>query len=142
MHARDNVEPDVVTYRATIEALDAAAQHDECCRVYREARRAGHYASVSPRPSEMDLHDCSAAVARTILRCFLQDVQAGVSRAAGDVTVVTGKGLGSGAEGPVLGHAARAFLSESGGPRVTEVPGNAGRFVLRGEDLEAWRAGA
>ena len=89
----------------------------------------------------MDLHGCSVAVARTILRCFLQDVQSGALQVAGDLTVVTGKGLGSGADGPVLGRAARAFLSENSGPRLTEVPSNTGRFVLRGKHLNAWRAG-
>ena len=68
--------------------------------------------------------------------------QSDVPQAERDVTVVTGKGLGSGPGGPVLGDAARAFLLESGGPLVTEVPNNTGCFVLRSEDINAWRAGA
>ena len=44
----------------------------------------------------------------------------------------------SGEDGPVLMHATRAHLAEIGGPCITEVPENAGRFVLRKEDVAAW----
>jgi hypothetical protein len=77
-------------------------------------------------------------VACTILSCYLHDVRATPSLAQADLTVVTGKGLGSGEGGPVLVHATRAHLADIGGPRITEVPENTGRFLLRKEDLAAW----
>ena len=86
----------------------------------------------------MDLHDCSAAVACTILSCYLRDVRATPSLAHADLSVVTGKGLGSGEGGPVLVHATRAHLVEIDGPHITEVPENAGCFVLRKEDVAEW----
>ena len=55
-----------------------------------------------------------------------------------DVTVITGKGLGSGDDGPVLKHATRAHLAAIGGPKVTEVPENDGCFKLLRADVEAW----
>jgi hypothetical protein len=77
-------------------------------------------------------------VACTILSCYLHDVRATPSLAQADLTVVTGKGLGSGEGGPVLTQATRAHLAEIGGPRITEVPENTGRFVLRKDDVAAW----
>ena len=60
----------------------------------------------------LDLHECSAAVACTVLSCHLQDLRATPPQA--DLVVVTGKGLGSGDEGPVLKRATRAHLAEIG----------------------------
>ena len=84
----------------------------------------------------MDLHECSAAVACTVLSCHLQDLRATPPQA--DLVVVTGKGLGSGDDGPVLKHATRAHLAEIGGPKITEVPSNDGCFMLLRADVESW----
>ena len=85
----------------------------------------------------MDLHSCSAATACTALSCHLQDLRAKPPQV--DLVVVTGKGLGSGDDGPVLKHATRAHLAEIGGPKITEDPKNDGRFMLLREDVDAWR---
>ena len=132
------VAPNVISYNAAIEALYAGQQHDDCCRLYRQASAGGLFESVRSQRDTMDLHECSAAVACTILSCYLRDVRATPSLAHADLSVVTGKGLGSGEGGPVLLHATRAHLAEIGGPRITEVPENAGRFVLRKDDVAAW----
>ena len=135
--AARGVAPGVITYNAAIEALYAGHQHDDCCRLYRQASAGGLFENVR-QGNKLDLHDCSAALACTILSCHLHDVRATPSLAHADLTVVTGKGLGSGEGGPVLMHATRAHLAEIGGPRITEVPENAGRFVLRKDDVAAW----
>ena len=72
------------------------------------------------------------------MSCYLHDVRATPSLAQADLSVVTGKGLGSGEGGPVLVHATRAHLAEIGGPHITEVPENTGCFVLRKDDVAAW----
>jgi pentatricopeptide repeat protein len=134
------IEPNAYTYNATIEALYAGLQHNECCRLYREATQSGLYAHVWPHSLKMDLHGCSAAIACTVLGCYLQDIAAAPLHTGIDtITVVTGKGLGSGADGPVLTHTTRAFLTDILGPTVTAVPTNEGRFLLLKDDLLAWR---
>jgi pentatricopeptide repeat protein len=135
--AARGVALNVVSYSAAIETLYAGHQHDDCCRLYREATAGGLFESVR-QGNKLDLHGCSAAMACTILSCYLHDVRTTPSLALADLTVVTGKGLGSGEGGPVLVHATRAHLVEIGGPYITEVPENAGRFVLRKEDVAEW----
>ena len=46
------------------------------------------------------------------------------------ITVVTGKGLRSGPEGPVLQTGVPRFLQEKHGPEVMSVEGNMGRFLI------------
>ena len=52
-----------------------------------------------------------------------------------DVVIITGKGEG------VLISATRRFLLDVGGPRVTDDPENAGRFVLKRADILEWANG-
>jgi DNA-nicking Smr family endonuclease len=144
------IVPDAITYAAAVEALHAALQHGDCCRLYREAVQKGHFAYLWPMLSKrdrlsctakLDLHVCSAALANTVLRCFLEDTLAApATRRGGTIRVVTGKGLGSGEDGPVLAHSTRAFLVATNGPTITEVPNNAGCFLLLEEDVAAWRS--
>ena len=87
----------------------------------------------------MDLHGLSEAVACTALSCHLEDLRATPPQS--DLVVVTGKGLGSGDGGPILKDATRAHLVAVGGPKITEVPKNDGRFMLMRADVEAWLQG-
>ena len=82
--------------------------------------------------------ECSAAVARTLLHCHLQDLQspqyAGLELS--DLLVITGKGLHS--EGaPVLAAEVPKFLADWG-LHWKQVHGNAGRLVLPRAELARW----
>jgi len=55
-----------------------------------------------------------------------------------DIGVITGKGLGSGLDGPVLVTGVPQFLSDFSGPRTTRVKGNEGRFLITKESLSNW----
>ena len=56
------------------------------------------------------------------------------------VTIITGKGLGSGSEGPVLQAQVPLFLKHNFGPDISPVRGNDGRFRITKKALEQWVA--
>ena len=86
------------------------------------------------------MHGCSLAVAKTAVRCFLEDLIAR-KRSPENILVITGKGgaaAGRSTEG-VLKQGVRDFLVESGGPRFTENPrGDEGCFLLLRHDVQDW----
>jgi pentatricopeptide repeat protein len=131
------VKPDVITFSACIEALHAASRFEEAVDFMTIARNQGFYSSVSCSATKVDLHDCSVAVAQTIMRLFLSELKSG-SRPPIDMIIVTGRGIGSGEKGAVLPQEVRSFLIENGGPALTEVPRNPGRFVLTQVSIINW----
>ena len=56
----------------------------------------------------------------------------------GDIIIVTGKGLGSGNEGPVLRTKIPEFMREVQGPILEPVEGNEGRFLIKQMALQMW----
>ena len=135
---RRGLEPDVFTFHAVIEALDAASQAETAMVLMSKARSQGLYPKAWASDIEVDLHDCSAAVARTIMRCLLQDLRSGVRLSGRSLTVVTGRGNNSDGGKAVLPSEIREFLVECKGPAFTDVLKNPGRFVLRKESLRSW----
>ena len=85
----------------------------------------------------VDLHDCSFAESWAVMVLLLQELKGG-AREVADITVVTGQGKNS-EGGPVLLTEVRSLLvGRLPGPAITEVPGNAGRFVLTRESIFQW----
>ena len=133
------LEPGVITMSATIDALVASGLQERACAMFYDGLARGFFGSVFVSETKIDLHDCTVAVAQTALSCFLRDLNS-VDMAAQkqrDVIVVTGRGNRSEGEA-VLPSAMRAFLVDTRGPRVTEVPENPGRFILHREALVEW----
>ena len=133
------LRPSEMTTSSLIQALVDGGQTDLACAVWREATAdaVGHFPNVRQMlPGTLDLHKCSVAVACTALRCLLDDLRAPATRTvpATDVVIITGKGRG------VLMSATREFLLDNGGPRVTDDPQNAGRFMLKRTDIVEWQA--
>lgn len=55
-----------------------------------------------------------------------------------NIHVITGKGLGSGASGPVLKDQIPLLLKEVLGLQTTSVDGNSGRIQLSRSELQQW----
>eukprot|EP00613_Pedinella_sp_CCMP2098_P001087 CAMPEP_0171640052 /NCGR_PEP_ID=MMETSP0990-20121206/30153_1 /TAXON_ID=483369 /ORGANISM="non described non described, Strain CCMP2098" /LENGTH=102 /DNA_ID=CAMNT_0012214055 /DNA_START=413 /DNA_END=718 /DNA_ORIENTATION=- len=87
--------------------------------------------------STIDLHECSSAVAQTILRLTLEELDSG-ARTSCDIIVITGRGNRSGEGGAVLPDEVRSFLIEYGGPEITEIPQNPGCFLLTLDSIVKW----
>jgi pentatricopeptide repeat domain-containing protein 1 len=131
------VRPNVITFSACIEALHAASRFEEAVDFMTIARSQGFYSSAWRSASKVDLHDCSVAVAQTIMRLFLSELKSG-NRSPIEVVIITGRGIGSGEKGAVLPQEVRSFLIENDGPKSTEVPRNPGCFVLTKESILKW----
>ena len=133
------LEPDVITMSGVIGALVASELQERACAMFDDGLARGFFGSVFVSETKIDLHDCSVAVAQTALSCFLRDLNGDdmAAQTQRDVIVVTGRGNRSEGEA-MLPSAMRAFLVDTRGPRVTEVPENPGRFILRRDELVEW----
>ena len=129
------IEPNVLTINAVIEALDQACQFEKAMEVLVKGQWRG-FDSLWKTQSKVDLHNCPAAVARTVVRCLLRDLSSG-KREACEITVVTGRGKHS-VTSAVLPMEIRSFLISISGPNILEVPENQGRFVITKESIEKW----
>jgi pentatricopeptide repeat protein len=130
------LQPDVITMKAVIEALDKGVQFDRAISVIDAGRFSGLFGHVWVSDEQVDLHDCSAAVARSVIGCLLRDLNAG-KRGVCNITVITGRGNRSDGEAVLL-NVMRAFLSSISGPAPCEVPRNPGRFVLTKSSIQMW----
>eukprot|EP00613_Pedinella_sp_CCMP2098_P072836 CAMPEP_0171924692 /NCGR_PEP_ID=MMETSP0993-20121228/23219_1 /TAXON_ID=483369 /ORGANISM="non described non described, Strain CCMP2098" /LENGTH=79 /DNA_ID=CAMNT_0012563031 /DNA_START=61 /DNA_END=297 /DNA_ORIENTATION=+ len=74
-----------------IEVLNRAGCFAKADETMLNARKLGYYSTVWSSDSEIDLHGCSVAVARTILRLVLLDLKAG-SCPSRDIVIITGQG--------------------------------------------------
>jgi pentatricopeptide repeat domain-containing protein 1 len=131
-----SLEPDAIAVRSTVEALDAADQFDRAAHIMEEGRSRGLFDDVWVSDSTVDLHQCSAAWARSLLRCLLRDLRTS-KRKVCDIVVITGRGNRS-VGSPVLPQETRSFLTSVEGPIPTDVPGNPGQFVLKKKSILAW----
>ena len=88
-----------------------------------------------------DLHDLPLAVACILLTDSLLQVlreKTFNEPSFREIVVVTGKGLGSGPDGPVLRTGVPQFLRDTFGPEILLVERNEGRFHLSQKALRTW----
>jgi pentatricopeptide repeat protein len=130
------LQPDVITMNAVIEALDKGGQFDRAIAIIDDGRFSGLLDHVWVSDAMVDLHDCSAAVARSVIGRLLGDLSAG-KRGVCNITVITGRGNRSEGEA-VLPQEMRDYLSSMSGPTPCEVPGNPGCFVLTKKSIQMW----
>ena len=88
------------------------------------ARKRGFYPKAWASSSAIDLNDCSAAVAKSVMRTDHAEFKSGI-RQASSLTVITGRGNKSGEGGAVLPNEIREFLSDAG-IEFSAVPNNPG----------------
>lgn len=136
-HADYEIQPDVVSFSVVFEALDRAQRHTDAMELMFEARSRGLFIKAWSSQSQVDLHGCSAAVARTVMRCLLQDLCRG-ERSSQSLAVITGRGKHSSGNA-VLPSEVRLFLLEVSGPETTDVPDNPGCFLLTASAISKWR---
>jgi DNA-nicking Smr family endonuclease len=103
--------------------------------VMTEARSLGFFAKAWTSKDEVDLHGCSAAVARTVLRCVLEDIRTGAT-APRFITLITGRGNKS-KDGPVLATVVPKFLSANN-LVFSAIAGNDGCLLLPKVGLDTW----
>lgn len=144
MRGRGAVTPDVVSFSIVIETLEKGGRTSEADELYTRAMEGpydafGQLYRLGGRGDRhiLDLHGTSEAVARVVLRVFLEEMRSGARQPLG-VLVITGRGKHSQQRSAVLPDALRAFLSEVSGPTPTEVPGNPGVFKLTKTSIDSW----
>ncbi len=113
---------------------------------------AGH---LNPWAAEgtLDLHGYSVALAGAAVRHVLSKLahehaereglcELDGARCADGLIFITGRGLGSGTSGPLLGPAVRAMLQDDFEPPIVArvADGNEGRLLVDGESLQGWLA--
>ena len=128
------IEPNVISYDAAIVACFVAKQYSEALSLGRQGRKGGLYPIFPIRSSLIwDLHSLPLAVACTLLTDSLLQVlheRSFEEPSVRNIAIVTGKGLGSGTDGPVLRSAVPKFLQETSGPKILLDGENEGRFHL------------
>ena len=139
--ANCGIEPEVISYNAAIEACFGSEKYSEALSLVRRALETGHYPIFWKQKSpKWDLHGFPFAVAcMLIVESLIKTTQDSLANALiGDIIIVTGKGLGSGNEGPVLRTKVPEFFREVQGPILEPVEGNEGRFLIKQMALQMW----
>jgi hypothetical protein len=131
------LQPNIITLNAVLEALGKNHQINKGMAVLGTGRLHGLLEHIWVSKSKVDLHNCSAAMARVIMAALLRDLSSN-KQGIYEVTVVTGRGDRSKDGEAVLPNEVRSFLASVAGPTVTEVPGNPGRFILTRESIMEW----
>jgi len=126
--------PSAARFAMAIDVLEGAGLHQEAIGVMTEARSLGFYAKAWSSRDEVDLHGCSAAEARTVLRCIFEDIRIGSTRPR-FLTIVTGRGRKSKGT-PVLTTVVSKIFSASG-LTARNITGNGG-YLLTKDSLETW----
>ena len=130
-----DVFPDVVSYNTVFESLDKAGRGVEIVSLMNEARARGLYRQAFKSGNTVDLHGCSAAVARAVMRVVLNDLKSGTREASEHLVVVTGRGLHSRGKA-ILPQEVRAFIRACDGPATTDV--HPGHFVIEEQAIAKW----
>ena len=145
----DDDEDDEVEMEQLLPPGYAEALLDEA---YNAAVAAGQ---LSPWAAEetVDLHGYSVALAGAAMRHVLAKLgrehaerealcEVDGGRCTDGLVVITGRGLGSGTSGPLLGPAVLAMLESDFEPPITArvVDGNEGRLLVNGGSLQVWLA--
>ena len=104
--------------------------------------RHGNWEFILSLPLVRYLHDCTLAlgcmpIAEWLLE-VLKQAMTSLELPFESIVVVTGKGLGSGAEGPVLRPGVPHFLRKTFGPEISPDEKNEGAFFLTCLSLQKW----
>ena len=122
-------QPDRTTYSVLFEMLEMPKALD----LYKQGIEQGIYDHLWKRRDELDLHTCSAAEARAVLRYTLSEYASGARR-IDDLVVITGHSMGRDSA-PVLAVEARRVFAEVP-MRIIESQ-NPGRFVVPKASIDA-----
>eukprot|EP00615_Pteridomonas_danica_P006577 CAMPEP_0114333204 /NCGR_PEP_ID=MMETSP0101-20121206/3605_1 /TAXON_ID=38822 ORGANISM="Pteridomonas danica, Strain PT" /NCGR_SAMPLE_ID=MMETSP0101 /ASSEMBLY_ACC=CAM_ASM_000211 /LENGTH=410 /DNA_ID=CAMNT_0001464157 /DNA_START=799 /DNA_END=2031 /DNA_ORIENTATION=- len=147
--------PDEVTYNALIHVLEEDEMHEEAMKVLRHATS---LVANSPQVDEslfptqtaslklmkgdqvgfIDLHDSNASVARTLLRCVIQDIRSmnekTLLKTPPSLTIITGQGHHSESSAILPQEIRNLFTKELRIP-ISEVSNNPGRFIVNVIDI-------
>ena len=123
---KDGLTPDEVTYQTTIEVLEVSGQLKSAKDLFHSALRAGFFCgSLLTKDNQIDLHRLPVSLARVALSVAFDGVEKPCT-----IDVITGRGIHSPNQEPVLPQAMRDFVCEQGF-RVEEVAGGAGLGMFR-----------
>jgi len=144
MGGQRGLEPNVITYSAAIEALPVS-ELGKARDVLKKAIAEGYFQVwKSERTFDLHLgrihHSATASVANALLYPTLCEYAEGSRRIQGDLEVVTGRGRGSGKNGPILPTSTRTFLMEVIDPplEIRNDPKNTGKFMVTAKSLTEW----
>ena len=134
------LEPNIITYSATISACEAARRYDEARDVFLDGYAKGCFPNLHAIPNGLDLHDLIVPVARTVVRVALEDLRD--SSCPGDFIIIPGRGAHSEDGEPILRPAIRAlFQDEYEDLDCYEDPQNPGKLVIEANSLRSWCVG-
>ena len=130
------------SFSAAISACFNAERFSEALRLARRSQEKGFYPNfLKYKSAKWDLHDLQLATACMLLADALLVIGLTGSHKSSsfrEIVVVTGKGLRSGSEGPVLRDKVPQFLQERLGLETTPVEENTGRFLVKQTALQTW----
>jgi len=131
------VEPNDISYNAVIESLEKMQRNEEADEAYMDAVKRGFYVDFwRDQEGKLDLHTASEAIARVVLRAWMDDLKSG-DRKPANLIIVTGRGNNS-VGAPVLPKGVRSFLRETHGPVARDDPNNPGILTLTKDSIEDW----
>jgi pentatricopeptide repeat protein len=131
---------DEVIINVAIQALDTAHEYESAMEVLKLAHTYELYDDLWTKRTEesqadyVDLHLCTSAVARTVLRLHFTEVVQKEEDSLCDIVVITGKGKHSVDGTAVLPVKMREFC-DSLNIKVSEIPLNPGRFKIEKAEL-------
>ena len=138
----NGIQSDVISYKTIIGVCFNSCKYKEALELLQEGQSNGHFPKFSQqRSGTWDLHGFPLSVSCMLLYealQFLVETKSQDPLSFRQIIVVTGKGLGSGPEGPVLQRGVPNFLTEISGPKITRIEGNDGAFLLHMESLQDW----
>ena len=130
-----NVSPDIMTMNILFTALENAHQFDETIKLVKRARGFGLYKDTWFFETEIDLHSCSFAAARSVLRCVFDDIEKQL-RPAGYLTLITGS-RDRRRTGEVMSDIVREHLYGYG-IECTADHHNPGRLLISKGAIQSW----
>ena len=141
------LQPNIVTLSSLVLALDNAGQEELAVSIYDEGIRRKYIRSpwrlrtkqvstLQDKIAALDLHSFSVPMAKAAVRSHVESLLEKGKPPEGDWTIIVGKGLRSGAAGPVLKHAVQELLTTAYGITGLRLDNhNAGRLVVPQQDL-------
>jgi len=135
------VKADEYCFSSAIDVCFNNAKYGEALRLVRLSQAEGYYPSFSVHDGsrKLDLHGFPLASACMLLSdALLAAIVSEKSKGFQDIVVITGKGRGSGTEGPVLQSGVPDFLHKILKLATTAVQDNEGRLLLNSISLQQW----
>jgi pentatricopeptide repeat protein len=124
------IQPNVISYSSVLECLFALKDYEQIFRIIDKAHKVKCLPQFTVSYPIWDLHGLTLAVCCSLVLYSLLATDSENDKLSSDIILVTGKGKGSGPEGPVLKVGATIFFKNEFDLQLEPVQGNAGVLLL------------